>query len=81
MASGVASTACREVTANWSLVRLLPAPAETVTYGERSSDRLEVALVGLGDPPDSIGSAFLGIWSTSCSGLSRGRRLVCMLPS
>ena len=81
MAAVVASTAGRDVTASWNFVCLLPAPAQTVTYGEWSSGRLEVALACLGDPHDLIGTCSPGIWLTSCFGPSRGGRLVCLLPS
>ena len=53
MAAVAVSTACRDVAAKWSFVYLLPASAETVTFGERSSDPLEIVLAYSGDSPDS----------------------------
>ncbi len=81
MAAIAASTVCRDVTANWSFICLLPASAQTVKFRERSSDCLETVLACSGHPSDSIGTTSPRIWLTSFFGPSLGRRLVCLLPS
>ena len=81
MAATAVSINRRDVTANWSFIGLLPATSQTVTFGERSSDRLETVLAWSGDPPDSLGPSSPGIWPTSSLSPSRGRRVVCLLPS
>ncbi len=74
-----ASIACHEVTAIWSFIWLLPAPAQTMAYGEGSSDRLEVALACLGDLPDSIGATSPGIWGRLQILAQLGEETPCLL--
>ena len=81
MAAVDVSIARRDVTANWNFISRLPASAEKVTFGERSSDRPETIPACSGDPPDSIASTSPRIWRTSYISASRGRRFVCSLPS
>ena len=81
MAAVTVSIAFRDITASWSSICLLPASAQTVTYGEGSLDRLETVLPSSGNPPDSIGTTSPGIWLTSHFDPSWGRPLVCLLPS
>ncbi len=81
MADAAVSIACCDVTAGWSSICLLPALAQTVTFKEGSSDRLETVLACSGDPSDWIGTTSPRIWLTSYFGPNRGRRLVCLLSS
>ena len=55
MAEVVASTACRDVIADWSFICLLPPSAQKVTFRNGSSDHLETVLACSGDRPDSNG--------------------------